>query len=548
MEISSSSFDTLSLDERVLTAVIKEGYTTPTPIQAQAIPPVLKGHDLLGIAQTGTGKTAAFALPILSLLAKSGHAREPKAVRALVLTPTRELAIQVHESFVAYGRHMPLRNACVFGGVGDAPQKQALHHGVDILVATPGRFLDLMNQGAVHLHKIEVFVLDEADRMLDMGFIHDIRKVVAKLPPQRQSLFFSATMPDEIARLAGTILHKPVRVEVTPAGRPIERIDQRVYAVEKGGKFGLLLHLLNTESMDRVLVFTRTKHGANRVCDSLDKKGVKAMAIHGNKSQTRRQEALRGFKEGHLRVLVATDIASRGIDVDEISHVVNYDVPHEPETFIHRIGRTARAGADGSAYTFCSQDEIADLRAIERLAKRQLPLLPVPEGALKMSQPDMPREDLNGWSDKARSAPQGNRGRTGQSNQGRSGQGNQGRNGQSNQGRSGGQGGGQRNEQRGDQRSNSTGNARNSSAQVPPNSQAAPRNAVSGEISHENHDPKDQWFGHHNKPTTPVAAKRKHNYGGQRKGPQPEYANRDPNAVERGIKKIGQGLNRFFGG
>ena len=334
---------------------------------------MLEGKDLLGIAQTGTGKTAAFALPILQNLGASGHAREPKCPRALVLAPTRELAIQVEESFRNYGAHMPLRCACIFGGVGDAPQKAALARGLDVLVATPGRLLDLMQQRCVSLHKLEIFVLDEADRMLDMGFIHDIRKVVAQLPARRQNLFFSATMPSDIANLAHTILHQPVRVEVTPASTPIERIDQVLYKVEKKGKQVLLRALLQDPSITRALVFSRTKHGANRIAEHLERVGVRSAAIHGNKSQTRRQEALADFKSGAIRVLVATDIAARGIDIDGVSHVFNFDLPDVPETYVHRIGRTARAGASGKAIAFCASDELDELKQIEKVTRRRIP-------------------------------------------------------------------------------------------------------------------------------------------------------------------------------
>ena len=357
----------------LLDAVLEQGYQTPTPIQQQAIPPVLEGKDLLGIAQTGTGKTAAFALPILQRLSQFGHAREPKCPRALVLAPTRELAIQVQESFLDYGAHLPLRTACIFGGVGDAPQKAALLKGVDILVATPGRLLDLQQQHALSLKKLEIFVLDEADRMLDMGFIHDIRKVVAMLPSDRQNLFFSATMPPDISKLASTILRQPVRVEVTPASTPIERIEQVLYRVDKKGKQILLRVLLQDPSITRALVFSRTKHGANRIAEHLLRSGITSAAIHGNKSQTRRQEALNGFKNGALRVLVATDIAARGIDVDGVSHVFNFDLPDVPETYVHRIGRTARAGASVKAIAFCAPDEADELKQIERVTRIRIP-------------------------------------------------------------------------------------------------------------------------------------------------------------------------------
>jgi ATP-dependent RNA helicase RhlE len=361
------------LHPAILQAVTDEGYQIPTPIQMQAIPPVMEGKDLLGIAQTGTGKTAAFALPILHRLAADPHGRKPGTTRVLVLVPTRELAIQVRESFDRYGIHLKLRSVCIYGGVADSPQKQAMARGVDILVATPGRLLDLLGRRALTLHTLSIFVLDEADRMLDMGFIQDIRKIVALLPLIRQNLFFSATMPSDIAGLASKILRHPVRVEVTPSATPIEITDQTVYAVEKKQKQALLTALLQNKSITRALVFTRTKHGADKVCIDLLKKGIAAAAIHGNKSQNRRQDALAGFQLGAVRVLVATDIAARGIDVDEVSHVLNYDLPEVPETYVHRIGRTARAGASGSAISFCSPEERGYLAAIDRLIVKKIP-------------------------------------------------------------------------------------------------------------------------------------------------------------------------------
>jgi len=374
-------FQDLALSEPLLKALQEEGYETPTPIQQQAIPHLLEGRDLLGIAQTGTGKTAAFALPILQRLAESGRARQPKAPRALILAPTRELAIQVEESFRNYGRHLPLRSTCIFGGVGEQPQKVAMQRGVDILVATPGRLIDLIGQGAIMLGSLEVFVLDEADRMLDMGFIHDIRRILKHLPPHRHNLFFSATMPEDIAGLAGSILSNPARVEVTPVSTPVERIAQRLHFVGKTAKHQLLRHLLlNDPSIARVIVFSRTKHGANRIAENLEKAGITAAAIHGNKSQNRRQEALLGFREGKLRALVATDIAARGIDVDGVTHVINFDLPDVPETYVHRIGRTARAGAEGAAITFCSSEERDELRQVERLIKRTIPVAKNPDG------------------------------------------------------------------------------------------------------------------------------------------------------------------------
>ena len=354
-------FSELPLANPLQRAVRAVGYEQPTPIQEQSIPSLLEGKDLLGIAQTGTGKTAAFALPILQLLLDSGKFRAPKICRALILLPTRELAIQVADCFKQYAQFTAISTTCIFGGVGDASQKNSLIRGVDVLVATPGRLLDLIGQ--------------KADRMLDMGFIHDIRKVVALLPQKRQNLFFSATMPDDITKLAATILRpNPVRVEVTPQSTPIERIRQELYRIDKRRKGALLKELLLEHSeMKKVLVFSRTKHGADKITRVLEKAGIKCAAIHGNKSQTRRQEALKNFKDEKIRVLVATDIAARGIDVDDVSHVFNYDLPDVPETFVHRIGRTARAGKDGIAISFCAPDEEQDLRAIEKLTKVKIP-------------------------------------------------------------------------------------------------------------------------------------------------------------------------------
>ena len=374
-KFGAMKFEELPLANPLQRAVRAVGYETPTPIQEQSIPSLLEGKDLLGIAQTGTGKTAAFALPILQRLLDSGNFRSPKTCRALILLPTRELAIQVEDCFKKYAQFTAISTACVFGGVGDAPQKRNLIRGVDVLVATPGRLLDLIGQKAVSLKKLEFFVLDEADRMLDMGFIHDIRKVVALLPAERQNLFFSATMPDDITKLAATILRaNPVRVEVAPQSTPIERIRQELYRIDKRRKGALLKELLAEHpEMNKVLVFCRTKHGADKIERVLAKAGIKCAAIHGNKSQNRRQEALGNFKTEQIRVLVATDIAARGIDVDDVSHVFNYDLPNEPETFVHRIGRTARAGKDGMAIAFCAPDEEQDLRAIEKLTRVKIP-------------------------------------------------------------------------------------------------------------------------------------------------------------------------------
>ncbi len=366
-------FSNFSLHPLILSAVTEEGYETPTPIQLQAIPPVMRGKDLLGIAQTGTGKTAAFALPILHLLAQKPDGRRPGTTRVLVLVPTRELAVQVRESFDRYGRNLKLHTYCVFGGVPEKPQKAAMARGLDVCVATPGRLIDLIGQKALTLDKLGILVLDEADHMLDMGFFRDIQRIVALLPVNRQNLFFSATMPSDIAKLASAILRSPIRVEVTPSATPIELITQHLYYANRREKILLLKVLLKDEAISRALVFMKTKHSANRVCDELTAANISAAAIHGNKSQNRRQEALAGFQQGSIRVLVATDIAARGIDVDNVSHVFNFDLPNVPETYVHRIGRTARAGASGVAISFCSVEERSDLAAIERLIHRSIP-------------------------------------------------------------------------------------------------------------------------------------------------------------------------------
>ncbi|MBM3580780.1 MAG: DEAD/DEAH box helicase, partial [Alphaproteobacteria bacterium] len=364
--MTDTTFPGLGVAEPICRALGAENYLVPTPIQAQAVPLLLAGRDLLGIAQTGTGKTAAFVLPILQHLSKA-PARGPRALRALILAPTRELALQIGERIQAYGRHLGLRHAVILGGVGQGPQVQVLRAGVDILVATPGRLLDLFNQRHLRLDAVSHFVLDEADRMLDMGFIRDVRRIVALLPKARQSLLFSATMPADVARLAHDMLRDPVRIEVTPQTVTVERIDQSVYMVETAAKRGLLTYLMADPALERVIVFTRTKHGANRVAEHLERAGIAAAAIHGNKSQGARVRALEGFREGHVRALVATDIAARGIDVDGISHVVNFDLPNIPESYVHRIGRTARAGADGKAISFCDGSEREYLRDIEKL-------------------------------------------------------------------------------------------------------------------------------------------------------------------------------------
>ena len=369
-----TQFTDLGLEPRLLKALAQEGYETPTPIQAQAITHVLAGKDLLGIAQTGTGKTAAFALPILQRLAADKRAPQPKSARALILSPTRELASQIADSFRAYGRFMNLSVTTIFGGVGEQPQVKTMSRGVDILVATPGRLLDHVRQRNVTLGHTEVFVLDEADRMLDMGFINDIRKLIATLPRQRQNLFFSATMPKEIAALAADMLHDPVRVSVTPSATTVELIEQRVILVNTVDKRALLAEILQGEKdIGRTLVFTRTKHGADKVVRYLEGAGVPAAAIHGNKSQSQRVYALNAFRSGRSRVLIATDIAARGIDVDGITHVINFDLPHVPESYVHRIGRTARAGATGIAISFCDGEERPLLRDIEKLTRQSIP-------------------------------------------------------------------------------------------------------------------------------------------------------------------------------
>lgn len=374
------TFDSLGLIEPILKALQNEGYVTPTPIQSKAIPIVLEGSDMIGCAQTGTGKTAAFAIPIIQNLHQNIHS-EPKTnnqrrpIQVLILTPTRELAIQIDESFAAYGKFAHLRHTVIFGGVGQQPQTVALKKGVDILTATPGRLLDLLDQGFVDLTHLKIFVLDEADRMLDMGFIHDVKKVIARLPVKRQTLLFSATMPPEIVKLASTILNHPKRVEVTPPATTAQTINQSLYFVERGDKKDLLIHLLQDSDIERALVFTRTKHGANKVVKELLKAGIRAEAIHGNKSQSARQLALKNFKNKTTRILVATDIAARGIDVDDLTHVINYEIPNIPETYVHRIGRTGRAGASGIAISFCESEERAYLKDIQKLIGLQIPVV-----------------------------------------------------------------------------------------------------------------------------------------------------------------------------
>jgi ATP-dependent RNA helicase RhlE len=370
------TFDKLDLVEPILNALRHEGYSQPTPIQETSIPIVLKGQDLLGCAQTGTGKTAAFAIPILQRLYKEkGNDNGARKIKALIVTPTRELAIQIGESFAAYGRFMNLRHAVVFGGVPQQSQVKPLKMGVDILIATPGRLLDLHSQGYIKLNDLSIFVLDEADRMLDMGFIHDVKKMIKIIPAKRQSLFFSATMPESIRVLAGTILTNPEEVEVTPVSSTAETIQQEMYYVAAANKKDLLIHLLQDKKITTALVFTRTKHGADKVQRMLVKAHIKAEAIHGNKSQNARQNALRNFKDRTTRVLVATDIAARGIDIDELNLVINYEIPNIPETYVHRIGRTGRAGLDGKAVSFCDVEELEYLRDIQKLISAEIPVV-----------------------------------------------------------------------------------------------------------------------------------------------------------------------------
>ncbi len=369
-------FKELHLVAPILKALETEGYVTPTPIQEQSIPHILRGKDLLGCAQTGTGKTAAFAIPILqNLLLQQKEDAYNHNIKALILTPTRELAIQIDESFDAYGKHTGLRHTVIFGGVSQFHQTNELRRGVDILIATPGRLLDLIAQRFVNLQHIKMFVLDEADRMLDMGFIHDVKKVIAKLPEKRQTMFFSATMPPEITRLSASILTEPVRVEVAPVSSTADNVDQHIYLVEKNDKRQLLIHLLKNDGIQNALVFTRTKYGADKIAKELQRANISADAIHGNKTQGARQKALNNFKEGKIRVLVATDIAARGIDVDHLSHVINFELPNVPETYVHRIGRTGRAGASGSALSFCDMEERAYLRDIHKLIDQTIPVV-----------------------------------------------------------------------------------------------------------------------------------------------------------------------------
>jgi ATP-dependent RNA helicase RhlE len=368
-------FQSLNIIEPILKALNEEGYVNPTPIQEQSIPIVLQGNDLLGCAQTGTGKTAAFAIPIIQLLSKEKLFGNRRKIRSLIVTPTRELAIQIDESFKAYGRHTELRSTVIFGGVNQNPQVAKLRSGIDILVATPGRLLDLMQQGHLSLRDIEIFVLDEADRMLDMGFIHDVKKLLSVIPKRRQSLFFSATMPPEIVKLASTILDNPKKVSVTPVSSTVDIINQKIYFVDKGNKNALLVELLKDQNIKTVLVFTRTKHGADKVVKMLLKHNIKAEAIHGNKAQNARQRALTNFKAQTTRVLVATDIAARGIDVDELEYVINFEMSNIAETYVHRIGRTGRAGAKGTAISFCDAEEKAYLKDVEKLIAKKIPVV-----------------------------------------------------------------------------------------------------------------------------------------------------------------------------
>jgi ATP-dependent RNA helicase RhlE len=376
--VTNPSFSDLGLAEPLRRALHDERYIEPTPIQARTIPLLLAEKDVIGIAQTGTGKTAAFALPILQQLSEKGGRARPRSPHALILAPTRELALQIGDSLKTYGRHLPLRHTVILGGVGQQPQVNALARGVDILVATPGRLLDLVHQGHVRLEKASFLVLDEADRMLDMGFIPDVRKIIAALPERRQSMLFSATMPPEVSRLAAEILRKPVRVNASPEAVTVDQVDQRVFYVDHTKKRALLAKLLMDPELARVIVFTRTKRGANRVAEQLSKTGVSAEALHGNKSQGARQRALLRFRTGHARVLVATDVAARGIDVANVTHVINYEVPNVPESYVHRVGRTARAGVEGIALSFCDPAERAHIRNIERLTKRPISVVDSP--------------------------------------------------------------------------------------------------------------------------------------------------------------------------
>ena len=415
-----TSFNDFGLAEPILRALAEEKYVTPTPIQAQTIPLLLEKRDVIGIAQTGTGKTAAFALPIIHHLAANRVRPQPKTCRVLVLSPTRELSGQILDSFRTYGRHLRLQTALAIGGVSMGAQVRSLLNGVDVLVATPGRLLDLMQSNALRLSGVEVFVLDEADRMLDMGFIRDIRKIAAKLPAERQTLLFSATMPADIAELARQMLKDPAKVSVTPQATTVERIAQRIVHVDRGNKPKMLSDIIQQEKVDRVLVFTRTKHGADKVVRGLNKDGIAAEAIHGNKSQNQRERVLKDFRNGRIRTLVATDIAARGIDVEGITHVINFDLPNIPESYVHRIGRTARAGADGIAISLCSHDELPFLRDIEKLIRMAIPAT----GQVSSPRPQQhqPREG-QGHNGHSRNEQRNGGGRNGQRNGGGGGRG-----------------------------------------------------------------------------------------------------------------------------
>jgi ATP-dependent RNA helicase RhlE len=427
--LNMTTFESLGLTEPVLKALKAEGYAVPTPIQAKAVPHVLAGRDLFGCAQTGTGKTAAFALPLIERMMANPRERTARRCRVLVLAPTRELAGQIHESFRVYGSNAHLKSAVIYGGVGQRPQETAMSKGVDVLVATPGRLLDLVQQKFVDLRAVEFLVLDEADRMLDMGFIHDVRRIVGMLPRERQTLFFSATLPSEVRQLADSMLRDPLEVKTTPQSTPAETVAQSVFFLAQRQKRHLLVHLLSSEGMARVIVFTRTKHGADKLQRDLDKAGIRAAAIHGNKSQNQREKALAAFKSQHPPVLIATDIAARGIDVDNVSHVVNYELPHEPETYVHRIGRTGRAGMTGKAVSLCDHEERPRLQAIERLLRKSIPVrndlpeLPHVEAASE------PRERNSGGSRSPQGRPprhrsgEGGGGGQGGSSRGRGGRG-----------------------------------------------------------------------------------------------------------------------------
>ena len=407
-------FRQLGLIDPIVKALDQEGYLAPTPIQRGAIPPALAGRDVLGCAQTGTGKTCAFAAPILQRLSEKSV--QPRVIRTLILTPTRELAIQIQDSFEAYGRYLSLRSAVIFGGVGQQPQVDKINRGLDILVATPGRLLDLHGQGLLDLSRIEIFVLDEADRMLDMGFIHDVRRVLKLLPPKKQTLFFSATMPPEVMDLVNGLLHDYARVAVDPVSSPVEVIKQSLYYVDKANKTKLLAHLLDELDIPAALVFSRTKHGANRIAQDLNKKGISAAAIHGNKSQTARVQALSDFKAGRVRVLVATDIAARGIDIEDLGCVFNYNLPDVPETYVHRIGRTGRAGKGGIAISFCQFDEKDELKGIEKLLGKPIPVVedhPFPMENFDPPQKDKHGRPVNAEDAEARAAARGRRPGTG---------------------------------------------------------------------------------------------------------------------------------------